>query len=272
MLNPKTGKKWKVYLGLPSNGTVVDFQAYVLRDIAERYKDEVELVYPSTLTQRIFHDYARNEIIEEFLATDCDLIWFLDSDVTPPHYILDLVTMHGDKWECAGAPYPIFMSVPGETYRQIVFTAYKGGSEQGLHPAAIPHKGTDWVDGLATGCLMLKRELIMKLERPFFEFKYDEKTRKVTLGEDLGFCMKVNALGIQFFTDYSMVCKHQKNICLLEMNNYAVDYANKALRAYDASARAAQEQLIQAHKAKRAAQAALQVPKSSLVLPAHLQR
>lgn len=254
MLNPVTGKKWKVYLGLPSTGSVVDYQAYMLREIEDRYKDEVELVYPKKLVNRIFHDFARNEIVEEFLETDCDILWFLDSDVVPPHFVLDLVTSHGDKWEAAGACYPIFMSVPGEEGRQIVMTAYKGSTEMGLHPAKVPNSGTEFIDGLATGCLFLKRDIFSKLEKPYFEFKYDKESRKVVQGEDLGFCMKLGKLGIKFFTDYSMVCKHNKTVCLLEMNNYAVNFANKAVKAYDAAARenmgAMVKQLLEAKKAK----------------------
>lgn len=240
MLNPKTGKKWKVFVAVPSVGSVSDFQPFVLRELERRYSDEIEFVYPELLVQRIFHDAARNGLVEDFLATDCDLLWFLDSDVCPPKHVLDLITMHGDKWLCAGAPYPVFMAQPNETFRQLVFTVYKGMDEKKtkLAVAACPQDGTDWVDGLATGCLMIKREVFERIERPFFEFKYDPITKAPIEGEDLGFCLKMAKLGIQFFTDFSMVCKHYKNnIDLLEMNNYCLDYANKSVLAYDKQVR-----------------------------------
>ncbi len=238
MINPKTGKRWKLYMGLPSNGSVADFQGYVLRELQERYKDEIEFVYPDQLCQRIFHDAARCGIVEEFLETDCDILWFLDSDVCPPKHVLDLVTMHGDKWQCSGAPYPVFMAQPGETQRQIVYTVYKtipGGdaTKPRLAPIAVPDSGTEFIDGIATGCLFIKREVFDKLERPFFEFKYHPVTRAPIEGEDLGFCHKMARLGIQFFTDFSMVCKHYKNnIDLLEMNNYAMGLTNKHIDVY----------------------------------------
>lgn len=239
MINPKTGKRWKIYMGLPSNGSVVDFQGYMLRDLAERYSDEVELVYPSQLCQRIFHDAAREGIIQDFLATDCDILWMIDSDIVPPKHVLDLVTMHGDKWMCAGAPYPIFMAQPGEDHRQVVITAYKQidphpeTKKPRLAPCAVPDEGAEFVDGLVTGCLMIKREVFEKLERPYFEFKYDPITRQPIEGEDIGFCIKMLKLGIKFFTDYSMVCKHYKNnLDLLEINNYAVSLANKHILVY----------------------------------------
>jgi len=82
-----------------------------------------------------------------------------------------------------------------------------------------------------------------KLERPYFEFKYDPITRAPVEGEDIGFCLKLHRLGIQFFIDFSMVCKHYKNnIDLLEMNNYAMSYAQKCV---DYQRRAIEDQVKQ---------------------------
>lgn len=217
----------KVYVSVPSTGTVSDLHPFLYRELAEKYAGQVELVFPKVCTQRKFHDFARNAQVEDFLATDCDILWFLDSDVVPPSRILDLVTKYGDQWEVAGAPYPIFMTPAGYAGPQIVMTVYQQGP-QGLHAAACPQEGKAFVDGLATGCLFIKREVIEKLTKPYFEFKYDAESRMMIEGEDLGFCLKVGALGYKFFTDYSMVCKHYKTVCLLEMNNYAIDQRNQA--------------------------------------------
>lgn len=239
MLNPKTGKPWKVYVGTPTTGKVADFQSFLLRELEDRYGDEVELVYPKQLCQRIFHDAARVGIVEDFLTTDADILWFLDSDVVPPKHVLDLVTMHGDEWQVAGAPYPVFMAQPGESQRQIVFTVYKRiadgpDGKPRVAPCAVPNEGTEFIDGIATGCLMIKREVFDKLEKPYFEFKYDPITRQPSEGEDIGFILKMSRLGIKFFVDYSMLCKHYKDhIDLLEMNNYCLDFAHKSIENFN---------------------------------------
>lgn len=236
MLNPVTKKKWRVFMGVPTNGSVSDFQTYVLRDLQERYSDEIELVWPEQLCQRIFHDAAREGVVQDFLDSGCDILWFLDSDICPPKHVLDLVTMHGDKWKCAAAPYPVFMAQPGESFRQVVYTVYKAiaphpvTKHPRIAPCDVPNEGTDFLDGAATGCLFIKREVFDKLERPYFEFKYDPITRMPIEGEDIGFCLKMHKLGIKFFVDFSMVCKHFKNnIDLVEMNNYAISYAQKCV-------------------------------------------
>lgn len=245
-MTPKT----KVYLGIPSTGERVDSQIYFLEEVKRRYGDRIELVYPQQCVHRSFHDFARNAFVEDFLASDCDILWFLDSDVVPPKHILDLITMHGDKWEAAGAPYPVWMVPPGGTETTVIFTAYKGIVEndhtKGIGIAEVPRGGTDFVDALATGCLFLKRSVFEKLEKPYFQFKYDPETMQLREGEDLGFCLKVSKLGIRFFTDYSMVCKHYKKVCLLDVNNYAISMANKRVLEYDAEIRPQVEKAVQA--------------------------
>jgi hypothetical protein len=262
-------KKIKVYMGIPTTGVVCDTQPYLLRELQQKYGDRIEFVYPEVCVRRIFHDFARNEIVKEFLATDCDVLWFLDSDIAPSRHVLDLITEHWDKWKVAGAPYPVFMTPTGYDNPQVLFCVYKGTDGEGLRPSAIPYSGTDFVDGLATGCLFIKREIFEQMEEPYFEFKYDQKSRIMTEGEDIGFCKKVLKQGYRFFTDYSMVCKHYKTICLLEMNNYAIDYANRAVKNYDAQVRDKVEALVSRIRAQ-AAPKEPEAPKSSLILPKHV--
>lgn len=275
--------KRKIYMGIPSMGTRVDIQCYALREMEEKYKDSIELVYPKELAYRMFHDFARNEVVEEFLKSDCDVLWFLDNDVAPNHSVLDLVKDHYDKWEAAGAPYPIFMSIPGSPNKSptVQFTAYDGvrynedGSVQGIALTQTKREGSfKFVDGLATGCLFLKRSVFEKLEKPYFEFKYDKNTRRLTEGEDLGFCLKANKTGVKFFTDLGMICKHYKNVCLLDVNNYAIDFANSKVMEYDQEVRSQVEGAIAASYQKGRADAlkelqTVQPKKSGLILPSH---
>jgi len=249
----------KIYLGIPSTHSRVDGQNYVLRDIEKKYAGRVELVYPAHCVHRIFHDYARNEIVEEFLKSDCDVLWFLDSDIIPPANILDLILDEEKPWKVAGSAYPVFMTPEGYEDPQVVFCIYNKGASGGLHAARLPKSGTSYVDGLATGCMFIRKEVFQDLQKPYFEFKYDRESRAMVEGEDLGFCRKVNALGMQFLTDYALVCKHYKTIDLLDANNYAIQYANQAVISYDAQIRPQVAALVERLKGTR--------PKSGLILP-----
>jgi hypothetical protein len=148
--------KTKVYVGIPTIGTVSDMHAYAFRQLEKDYGDKIEFVYPKHCVQRKMHDFARNAIVEDFLATDCEILWFLDSDVVPPPHVLDLITKHGEHWELAGAPYPVFMTPPGYQSPQVVMCVYTA-DETGLHASKVPYEGTKFVDGLATGCIFTLR-------------------------------------------------------------------------------------------------------------------
>ncbi len=231
-------------MGIPTTGTRLDAQTQFFEQIRETYKDKVQLVFPKECVRRLFHDYARNEIVKEFLASDCDVLWFLDSDILPSGNVLDLVTEHYEKWTVAGGVYPIWMADEADNRSQkVFFTAYTANDTGGYHAAPVPRKGTEYVDGLATGCLFIKRSLLEMMKPPYFSFTYNEETRGMIAGEDLSFCKVVNQMGYKFFTDYSIVCGHYKTVNLLDVSNYAIEMSNYKIKAYDAEVRPKVEKL-----------------------------
>lgn len=254
MTKPKT----KIFVAIPSLGSVSDLHPYCFRQYERDYGDQIEFVWPKDCVHRKLHDFARNCLVEEFLKSDADMMWFLDSDVAPPPHVLDLVTKYSENWDLAGAPYPVFMTPPGYNGPQIVMCVYDQGGK-GLHVRDVPKSGTKFVDGMATGCIFIKREVFAKLKKPYFEFKFDPETRIMTEGEDLGFCRKVNALGYKFFTDFTMVCAHYKQVNLLDVNNYAIQYAHSSVQMYDAQIRDQIDALV--------AKVTTPKQKSSLILP-----
>jgi len=258
-------KKIKVYVAIPSLGTVADLLLFALREWEHDYGDKIEFVFPKTCTYRKFHDFARNAIVEEFLETDCDILWFIDSDVVPCRRAPELSTKHGDLWELAGCPYPVFMKPKGYKRPQVVFCVYKRAENGKLHAARVPQEGREFVDGLATGCIFIKREVLEKLSPPYFEFKFNPETRAMEYGEDLGFCLKTSDLGYQFFVDYELICKHYKTVDLLEVNNYAIEYAKEAVNNYDNMIKPAVAKLAEKYTALKAQSQGR--TKSGLILP-----
>lgn len=244
--------KRKLYMGIPATGTRLDYHTILWRDMQEMYGDSIELVFPDFAAKRFPHDYARNCIVEEFLASDCDALWFLDSDVVPPKAVLDLVKNQWDDWLVAGCPYPLWMTAPGTEEQTIMFTTYdgtckdKGDGKPGIFMTECPSSGQKMVDAIATGCMFIKREVFSKLQKPYFEFKFDHDTRAVAEGEDLGFCLKLNKLGIKCLIDYSLVCGHIKSVDLLAINNYAITLSNKKILVYDMHVRQQVEEAVKA--------------------------
>jgi hypothetical protein len=60
----------KVFVAIPTLGSSEDAQTYALRRIEKKYAGKVELVYPHEQVTRMFHDFARNQMTEEFLQSD----------------------------------------------------------------------------------------------------------------------------------------------------------------------------------------------------------
>lgn len=243
-------KRVKLFVAIPSVGTIADATTHVLRRLEKRYEDRIEFIWPEQCVRRMFHDFARNALVKEFLASDAELLWFLDSDVTPPDDALDIITKHYDYWDVAGLPYPVFMTPAGEEYPQVTYTVYRGRNDKGLGLANVPSSGTDLVDGLATGCLFIRRHIFEKLPEPWFEFEYKSDTRELSVGEDLKFCYKINELGYKFFVDYSKVCNHYKTVGLLDVSNYAMEHTRKSLKNYDERIRAQLAPLVERKKSK----------------------
>lgn len=241
-------KKTKVYMGIPSTGTRSDPQCYALRDIEKMYADTIEFVYPENCVHRMFHDFARNAIVEDFLASDCDVLWFLDSDIVPHTKVITALTEHYDKWLVAGAPYPVFMTPSKGEGPAVVMCVYEHDGNK-LYACDVPSSGEGFVAGLATGCLFIKREAFSMLEKPYFEFKFDETTRNMTEGEDLGFCRKLHNLGIKFYINFDYPASHYKTVNLLDVNNYAVQFAQKSVAQYDAQIRPQVAALSERYKA-----------------------
>lgn len=257
-------KKTKIYMGICSTGNRVDGQNYWQRRMEKKYGDRIEFVYPEIYIGRIFHDFARCQYVEQFLATDCDILFFLDSDIVPPENLFDLVTTHGDKWELAGAPYPVWQTQPGFDGPQTTYTVYVDNNEPGkMFPAPIPQEGLDFVAGLATGCLFIRRAVLEKMQKPYFEFKYNPETREIKEGEDLGFCLKAQALGLKFFIDYSMLCHHFKQVSLLDVQNFIEYQKQQIIETCDKTIR----QIVAKKQLERMNKPRVEQPKSRLILP-----
>ena len=258
-------------MGIPSTGKRLDAQNYFLRRIEKRYADTIQFVYPDIFVSRIFHDFARNQYVKQFLASDCDALWFLDSDILPPDRVLDLIDKHWDKLDLAGAPYPVWMTQEGYEDKQITYCVYsKRDNGPGLAPAAVPlNGGLGSVDGMATGCIIIKRHVLEKMVEPYFEFKYNETTREICHGEDLNFCTKVNELGYKFFTDFSMVCHHYKEISLLDVDNLIQSKVQEAIDASDTQLRQiiARKKLEKMARQQAAEQRLVELQKPKLIIP-----
>jgi hypothetical protein len=140
-------------------------------------------------------DHARNEVVKRFIASDCDRLLFVDSDmVFGPSHMRRIL----------------------EHDRPIVAGLYFIGSQYKCHPTILQptadgERVKEWkrgelVEADSTGCgfLLVKREVFATLRGPSW-FKWTD-----TLGEDVYFCHLARKAGFPVVVDTSIQLGHVK--------------------------------------------------------------
>ena len=153
-------------------------------------------------------DDARNCIAALAIEHKCKYLFFLDDDVTPPKYALARLTAYLEK------PHHKDVMVAGGIYCSktdpplpMVFRNLGAG------PTWDWKKGDIFeVDGLATGCMLIRTEVFDKLERPYFKEVFEPSTDEDPgvncWSDDLYFCDKVRKAGYKIVADGSLLCTH----------------------------------------------------------------
>ena len=160
---------------------------------------------------------TRNEIVGLFLASDCDKLWMIDSDVTPPESdeILKVVGKDGQF-------PPVVVGLYGHYHPQVGanFQVYKKNTEVG-EKAYKFYAQSEWpdddvtftADAAGTGCMVMTREILEEIQEQgklWFVFDYIEGRR---IGEDFTFCEKAGGVTVL----PSFVCTHAREVNLTEL-------------------------------------------------------
>jgi hypothetical protein len=159
---------------------------------------------------------TRNEIVVQFLASDCDRLWMIDSDVTPPESdgILnvkgDVVAgLYGHYHPQVGANYQVYRKNPTEGEG----SEMTKGAYRFYPPSEWPEDDNFRADAAGTGCMVINRSVLEKIREHgsiWFEFEYRDGRR---IGEDLTFCEKSG--GVTICPSY--ICSHAKEVDITEL-------------------------------------------------------
>ena len=140
---------------------------------------------------------SRENIAMEFLKSDCTHLLFIDSDMVFPEDGADILFKR-DR-DIIGADYNMRM-LP-------LTSTVKIYDENGKDVSKGYPDGTFECFAVATGFMMIKREVFEKLPHPWFNHEHDNKGNMIT-GSDMYFCKKAREEGYKIFCDPSIKVLH----------------------------------------------------------------
>lgn len=148
-------------------------------------------------------EQMRISIAERALKDGCTHLLFLDADmVYPPDTFSRLMAHDADvigalcyrRW----APF-----------EPLVFKHDGVGNTQMVPGEDFNFGDLIEVNGTGTGCLLFKTEVLLNLEKPWFEVTQEEREFSVHLtGEDINFCNKLKKAGYKILVDTSVEVDH----------------------------------------------------------------
>lgn len=206
----------EIMLGYAHNGTVrAEFMAsmFQLRDsVAGRLIGAGASSSGGTLIS-----YARNRLTEEFLASSCQWLFMVDTDMTfAPMNLLQLAVA-GDPVErpivsgiCA------ILNKAGTGTIPNVFNAIRdsAGEVTGFGPVAdLPDEGLVQVDGCGAAFLLIHRDVMEKIA-PGEWFREGVTPSGGIRAEDLSFCMRATEAGFSIWAHCGCRPGHMKTVCV----------------------------------------------------------
>jgi hypothetical protein len=146
-------------------------------------------------------DHARNKGVEKVLEDGYNWLFFLDDDVVVPHDTIDRLIAHGRD------------IVSGIYYRRadpIVPVMMVEADPKPVWATQFTPGNVVAVDLVGSGCLLIHRRVLERVEKPWFEWLLDrddiEESQKCS--EDFAFSRKAKKAGFEILVDTSIKCQH----------------------------------------------------------------
>lgn len=182
-------ESFNVFIGVPNTGTLrTELVEWLM-------KQEAAIFMPQAKP----HDHCRNIIVNRFLETDCEWLLMVDSDVIPPDDVCNMV--NNDVDVCSAY---VRTTANGE-FIPVGMTKNKDGYH---HDFKHSKPGVHKVDAVGTGCILIKREVFERMDKPYFKFVY--KDGLLVNGEDFDFCERVG----EVYFDSRYKCKHFTTVAI----------------------------------------------------------
>ena len=152
---------------------------------------------------------SRNVIVSAFLDSDCEYLFWIDSDMSCPIDTLDKLLEHNK--EMVSAVAFMWQYVPEMGCCTVMPMAT-------IDNRPVFGNSLMEVNRSNVNCTLIKREVLETLGVGSFRYEY-ENDRRTTLigGEDYMFCDEVKAAGYSIYVDFGLVSSHYKTVDLKDI-------------------------------------------------------
>lgn len=160
-------------------------------------------------------DLSRELVVEDALDTGAEWLLFLDSDVVPPPDVYG--RLRSREVPVVSGLYSV------DTPEQPHPAMWRLDENDSPTPVPVDRKGVLNVDAVGLGCLLVSRDVLEDLERPWFRWTkgYDEHPwdlrhdgERPGVSEDFHFCHRLKEAGHEIYVDTTVECLHEKTCYL----------------------------------------------------------
>lgn len=186
----------KIFIAIPNTGQInVDLTAWLI-EIAGAFSYSINFVTgKDTIT-------ARNELVVNFLKSDCTHLFFVDSDMSPNDFEA-LEKLHGLNLDI----------VSGYTHQ----ICPKTGKVINNFREPVEQNGLLKVSKVGAACLLIKRKVFenLAMDEKLPAFEVTRINGMLVESEDFYFCRKVTELGFEIYVHPKVVFNHWKVYSLM---------------------------------------------------------
>ena len=141
---------------------------------------------------------ARQDLVDQFLKTDCQWLFWIDDDVVPPKHSLWQLLSHDKKAVNGLVPFKEPPYNPNWYLNPIYDNSRDSWTYEGFFNP--PSDGLVKIDSAGLACSLIHRDVIEKMEYPHFTLD--------AAAEDHSFWRKVKDAGFELYGDPSVQCIH----------------------------------------------------------------
>lgn len=156
---------------------------------------------------------ARNEIVDNFLKSDCTHLLFIDSDTVPPQNGIKSLVEANKQIISGLTPIITKTTIGSLNVRDHIRMNAVSVEDKEFNP----YFGIQETIAVGSSFILIERSVFDTLKDknklPYYEWRYvDDKGNPTIVGEDVNFIIKCREVGIKTYVDTDVVCQHKKAV------------------------------------------------------------